>query len=56
MYNFYHVTDIEKYIQANEFYEIPAGLDTYYIEAKPPGFNQTEFLGLLSLELRGSSK
>ena len=41
-------------IQANEFYEIPAGLDTYYIEAKPPGFNQTEFLGLLSLELRGS--
>ena len=54
MYNFYHVTDIEKYIQANEFYEIPAGLDTYYIEAKPPGFNQTEFLGLLSLELRGS--
>jgi uncharacterized membrane protein (UPF0182 family) len=29
-------------------------LDTYYVEAKPPGFEQTEFLGLLSLELRGS--
>ncbi|MFB5640022.1 MAG: UPF0182 family protein, partial [Nitrosopumilus sp.] len=39
---------------ANEFYEIPRGLDTYYVEAKPPGFEQTEFLGLLSLELRGS--
>jgi hypothetical protein len=54
MYNIYHVTDVETFIQANEFYEIPAGLDTYYIEAKPPGFNSTEFLGLLSLELRGS--
>jgi len=29
-------------------------LDTYYIEAKPPGFETTEFIGLLSLELRGS--
>ncbi|MGY5146832.1 MAG: UPF0182 family protein [Candidatus Nitrosopumilus sp. bin_7KS] len=54
MYNIYHVTDVETFIQANEFYEIPRGLDTYYVEAKPPGFKQTEFLGLLSLELRGS--
>ena len=54
MYNIYHVTDVETFIQANEFYEIPRGLDTYYIEAKPPGFDQTEFIGLLSLELRGS--
>lgn len=54
MYNIYHVTDVEKFIQANEFYEIPRGLTTYYIEAKPPGFEQTEFIGLLSLELRGS--
>ena len=53
-YNTYHVTDVETFIQANEFYEIPQGLDTYYIEAKPPGFNQTEFIGLLSLELKGS--
>ena len=54
MYNIYHVTNVETFIQANEFYEIPSGLDTYYVEAKPPGFEQTEFLGLLSLELRGS--
>ena len=54
MYNIYHVTDVETFIQANQFYEIPRGLDTYYVEAKPPGFDQTEFLGLLSLELRGS--
>ena len=53
-YNTYHVTDVETFIQANEFYEIPRGLDTYYIEAKPPGFEETEFLGLLSLELKGS--
>jgi len=54
MYNIYHVTDVETFIQANEFYEIPRGLDTYFIEAKPPGFEETEFVGLLSLELRGS--
>ena len=54
MYNIYHVDNIETFIQANEFYEIPRGLETYFIEAKPPGFEQTEFIGLLSLELRGS--
>ena len=54
MYNIYHVTNVETFIQANEFYEIPRGLETYFIEAKPPGFEQTEFIGLLSLELRGS--
>ena len=54
MYNFYHVTDVETYIQANEFYEIPRGLDTYYVEAQPPGFEESEFIGLLSLELKGS--
>jgi len=54
MYNIYHVTDVETFIQANEFYEIPRGLDTYYVEAKPPGFEDPEFIGLLSLELRGS--
>ena len=54
MYNAYHVTDVETFIQANQFYEKPRGLDTYYIQAKPPGFEKPEFLGLLSLELRGS--
>ena len=53
-YNTYHVTDVETFIQANEFYEIPRGLDTYYIEAQPPGFDKSEFVGLLSLELKGS--
>jgi len=53
-YNTYHVTDVETFIQANEFYEIPQGLDTYYIEAQPPGFEESEFIGLLSLELKGS--
>jgi len=33
MYNIYHVTDVDIFIQANEFYEIPRGLDTYYIQA-----------------------
>ena len=54
LYNIYHVTNVETFIQANEFYEIPRGLDTYYVEAKPPGFKHTEFVGLLSLELKGS--
>ena len=54
MYNIYHVTDVETFIQANEFYEVPTGLSTYYVEAKPPGFDETAFLGLLSLELKGS--
>lgn len=54
MYNIYHVTDVETFIQANEFYEIPNGLSTYYVQAKPPGFEKPSFLGLLSLELRGS--
>jgi uncharacterized protein len=54
MYNIYHVTNVETFIQAKEFYEVPRGLDTYYIEAKPPGFDETKFIGLLSLELKGS--
>jgi len=54
MFNIYHVTDTETFIQANTFFEIPDKLDAYYIEAKPPGFDSTKFLGLLSLELRDS--
>ena len=54
MFNIYHVTDTETFIQANSFFEIPDKLDAYYIEAKPPGFDSTKFLGLLSLELRDS--
>jgi len=54
MYNFYHVTDPATYIAAKEFFTVPGGLDTYYIKAQPPGFEDLEFVGLLSLELRGA--
>ena len=55
MYNFYHVTDVSTFIGAREFFEIPVELSPYYIIAKPPGFDKTEYLGLLSLELRGAA-
>jgi hypothetical protein len=54
MYNYYHVTDAGTFIVAKEFFEVPEGLDTYYIIAKPPGFDKSEFIALLSLELRGA--
>ena len=54
MFNIYHVTDTSTFIQAKDFYEVPDGLGTYYVEEKPPGFNDTTYVGLLSLELRGS--
>jgi uncharacterized membrane protein (UPF0182 family) len=54
-YNFYHQTDPGTFIEAREFFEIPPSLDTYFIIAKPPGFVENEFLGLLSLQLRGSA-
>ncbi|MEM2026793.1 MAG: UPF0182 family protein [Candidatus Bathyarchaeia archaeon] len=54
MYNFFHVTDPAIFIAAKEFYVIPKGIDTYYIIAQPHGFNETEFVGILSLELRGA--
>jgi len=54
IYNYFHVTDPASYIVAKEFFEVPEGLDTYYIMAQPPGFDEPEFLGLLSLELRGA--
>jgi len=55
MYNFYHVTDPSTFIVAKEFFEIPPELSPYYIYAKPPGFDEPEYLGLLSLELRGAA-
>jgi len=53
-YNFFHITDPATYITAKEFYTVPQGLDTYYILAQPPSFEKLEFIGLLSLELRGA--
>ncbi|MDE1872010.1 MAG: UPF0182 family protein [Thaumarchaeota archaeon] len=55
MFNIYHVTDTSTFIQANDFYEVPDGVSTYYVEAKPPGFDKPTYLGLLSLELQGSA-
>ncbi len=55
MFNIYHVTDTSTFIQANNFYEVPDGVGTYYVEAKPLGFDKPSYLGLLSLELRGSA-
>ena len=55
MFNIYHVTDTSTFIQANNFYEVPDGVATYYVEAKPPGFDKPTYLGILSLELQGSA-
>src|SRR3989304_4656890 len=55
IFNFYHVTDPATFISAKEFFVIPEGLDTYYVIAKPLGFDNPEFVGLLSLELRGAA-
>jgi len=54
MFNIYHVEDPATYIQAREFYEIPKGVHVYYIITQPPRFDRPEFVGLLSLQLRGS--
>lgn len=54
MYNYYHVRDPATFITAKEFFEIPSELETYYIMAQPMGFQEPEFMGLLSLELRGA--
>lgn len=54
MFNIYHVTDTSTFIQAKDFYEVPDNLGTYYVEEKPPGFDKPTYVGILSLELRGS--
>lgn len=54
MYNTYHVTDINTFIQANRFYEIPSETQIYYIIAKPPGFDSPEFIALISVQIRGA--
>lgn len=54
----YHVTDPKTFIEATEFYSIPAdtagSIPPYYIMTKPQGFETPEFVGFQSLELRGS--
>jgi len=54
MFNYYHIDDPATFIQAREFYEIPEGVSTYFIIARYPGFQKPEFLGVISLQLKGS--
>lgn len=54
MFNDYHVTDPGTFITANQFYEVPEDLDTYFVISKPPLFDNPEFVGILSLQLKGS--
>jgi len=54
MFSYYHVDNPATFIQAREFYEIPEEVETYFIVAKYPGLEKPEFLGILSLHLKGS--
>ncbi len=54
MFNIYHIRDPAVFIQAREFYEVPAGLEVYYVITRLPNSSELEFLGLLSLEVRGA--
>lgn len=54
MFNYYHVENPATFIHAREFYEIPEGVEPYFVVAKYPGFDRPEFVGILSLQLKGS--
>ncbi|MEM2910363.1 MAG: UPF0182 family protein [Nitrososphaerota archaeon] len=54
IYNRYHVRDPATFIGAREFFEVPKDLETYFIYAQPPGFEDIEFIGMLSLQLKGA--
>lgn len=57
-FSIYHVTDPKTFIEAKQFYSIPEesskAVAPYYIITKPQGFDNPEFVGFQSLELRGS--
>lgn len=53
-FNVYHVTDPKTFIEAKQFYDFPRDVSPYYIITKPQGFEQPEFVGFQSLELRNS--
>ncbi|MEM3736741.1 MAG: UPF0182 family protein [Candidatus Bathyarchaeia archaeon] len=55
MYNYYHVRDPVTFIVGRMFYEVPAGLTTYYVMSQPPGSEEIKYVGLLSLELKGAA-
>jgi hypothetical protein len=54
MFNYYHVEDPATFIHAREFYEIPEGVEPYFVIARYPGFEKPEFVSMLSLQLKGS--
>ncbi len=58
-FNSYHVTDPRAFIEAKDIYEVaddPAneGPIPTYAYAEPPGFEQPEFIGMQSLQLKDS--
>jgi hypothetical protein len=57
-FSVYHVTDPKTFIEAKQFYSIPEdaakNIPPYYITTKPQGFENPEFVGFQSLELRSS--
>jgi uncharacterized membrane protein (UPF0182 family) len=57
-FSMYHVTDPKTFIEAKQFYSIPEdssrSIPPYYITTKPQGFENPEFVGFQSLELRSS--
>jgi uncharacterized protein len=57
-FSVYHVTDPKTFIEAKQFYSIPEdaakSIPPYYITTKPQGFENPEFVGFQSLELRSS--
>lgn len=54
MFSLYHIDDPAIFIQARQFYEIPSGVQVYFVVTRLPNHNQLEFVGILSLELRGA--
>ncbi|MCS7137998.1 MAG: UPF0182 family protein, partial [Candidatus Caldarchaeum sp.] len=54
LFSLYHIEDPATFIQAREFYEIPQGVEVYYVMTRLPNSDKIEFIGILSLELRGA--
>ncbi|MEM2237415.1 MAG: UPF0182 family protein [Candidatus Caldarchaeum sp.] len=53
-FSIYHVQDPATFIQAREFYEVPQGMDVYFVITRLPNSDSLEFIGILSLELKGA--
>jgi uncharacterized protein len=58
-FNTYHVTDPKAYLEATQFYSLPADssnqeLSPYYVIAQPQGFAEPTFVGLQYIQLKDS--